>query len=75
MEATDDLECRALSHEKDYIDIYSNSWGPDDTGYTVVGPGPLTQRALQTGTEEVTYKSNVFLKCTDGGRTVGSEGE
>ncbi len=27
-------------------DIYSASWGPDDDGRTVDGPGPLTRRAL-----------------------------
>ena len=35
------------------IDIFSNSWGPPDTGYIVAGPGPLTQLALQTGTSKV----------------------
>ncbi len=29
-----------------YLDIYSASWGPDDDGRTVDGPGPLTRRAL-----------------------------
>ncbi|KAM7439362.1 Proprotein convertase subtilisin/kexin type 5 [Porites harrisoni] len=50
--ATDDLECKALSHKKNLIDIYSNSWGPDDRGFMVAGPGPLTRDALKKGAEE-----------------------
>ncbi|XP_028408153.1 proprotein convertase subtilisin/kexin type 4-like isoform X2 [Dendronephthya gigantea] len=34
------------------IDIFSNSWGPPDTGFVVAGPGPLTVRALQDGTSK-----------------------
>ena len=51
--ATDDLECKALSHKENLIDIYSNSWGPDDRGFAVAGPGPLTRDALKKGAEEV----------------------
>ena len=58
--ATDDLECKALSHKKDLIDIYSNSWGPDDRGFAVAGPGPLTRDALKKGAEEVIECSAVF---------------
>lgn len=36
---TDRMEADALSHASDYIDIYSSSWGPDDDGKTVEGPG------------------------------------
>ena len=51
--ATDVQEAWALSHKSDYIDIYSNSWGPGDKGFEVVGPGKLTQMALKNGTEKV----------------------
>ena len=51
--ATDALEAKALSYERDYIDIYSNSWGPDDKGFEVVGPDKLTQLALKDGAEKV----------------------
>ncbi|XP_015764927.1 PREDICTED: furin-like protease kpc-1 [Acropora digitifera] len=50
--ASDADEARALSHATDHIDIYSNSWGPDIKGFNVIGPGPLTQRALQSGAEK-----------------------
>ena len=52
--ASDADEARALSYASDHIDIYSNSWGPFDWGNSVVGPGHLTQLALQLGTEKVT---------------------
>ena len=43
---TDAVEASSLSHNHQIIDIYSASWGPDDDGQTVDGPGPLTRRAL-----------------------------
>lgn len=46
---TDAVEARSLSHNHQIIDIYSASWGPDDDGQTVDGPGPLTRRALEEG--------------------------
>lgn len=51
--ATDDKEAKALQFNRDYIDIYSNSWGPDDKGFEVVGPGNETQAALKKGAEMV----------------------
>jgi len=46
---TDAVEARSLSLNPQNIDIYSASWGPDDDGQTVDGPGPLTRRALEEG--------------------------
>ena len=43
------LEARALSFNRNYIDIFSASWGPDDNGKTVDGPGPLARDALKQG--------------------------
>ena len=51
--ATDVLEAKAFSYERDYIDIYSNSWGPGDKGFEVVGPGKLTELALKDGVVKV----------------------
>ena len=45
----DALEARAISFQRNHIDIYSASWGPDDDGRTVDGPGPLAKLALQDG--------------------------
>ena len=59
--ATDAMEAKALSHERDYIDIYSNSWGPGDKGFEVVGPDKLTQLALKDGAEKVQNEFGFFL--------------
>ena len=50
---TDMDEAAALSHAKDIIDVYSNSWGPPDIGYNVEGPGTLTKYVLQEGVTKV----------------------
>ena len=47
--ATDKLEASALSFQSDYIDIYSNCWGPKDDGRTFGRPGPLGRRAFENG--------------------------
>ncbi|XP_058630422.1 proprotein convertase subtilisin/kexin type 5 [Onychostoma macrolepis] len=46
---TDMVEAQSLSLKQQYIDIYSSSWGPDDDGRTVDGPGPLARLALENG--------------------------
>jgi proprotein convertase subtilisin/kexin type 5 len=46
---TDQVEARALSFNIQYIDIYSASWGPEDDGKTVDGPGRLAKRAFLDG--------------------------
>ena len=46
---TDAVEARSLSLNPQAVDIYSASWGPDDDGQTVDGPGPLTRRAIEEG--------------------------
>lgn len=38
----------------DKVDIYSASWGPDDNGVTVEGPGRLATEALERGILKVT---------------------
>ena len=47
--ATDSLEAHALSFNRDYIDIYSNCWGPKDNGRTFGRPGKLGMKALEEG--------------------------
>ena len=44
--ATDQQEADGLTHRLQDIDIYSNSWGPNDDGLTLEAPGPLTRAAL-----------------------------
>ena len=50
---TDLNEARSLSYKRNVADIYSNSWGPYDSGYTVEGPGHLTSLAFERGAAEV----------------------
>lgn len=45
--ATDQDEADALSHSNQLIFISSNSWGPNDDGKTLAGPGVLTAAALR----------------------------
>lgn len=42
----------ALGHNNNYIGVYSNSWGPPDTGFTVDAlfePGLLTLMTIKNG--------------------------
>ena len=50
---TDELEGDAIAFNHKYIDIYSASWGPNDDGKTVEGPGELAKRAFLKGITEV----------------------
>jgi subtilisin-like proprotein convertase family protein len=47
---TDAQEAEAMAYLPQLIEIKSNSWGPNDTGTLLDGPGPLTLTALQTAT-------------------------
>jgi len=48
-DVTDSVEARSLSFKRDHIDIYSASWGPDDNGEVVDGPGALAKQAFIEG--------------------------
>ena len=50
---TDVVESRSLSFNKQFVDIYSSSWGPDDNGRTVDGPGKLAKQSFIDGVEKV----------------------
>lgn len=52
-DVTDIVEAQSLSFRPQYIDIYLASWGPEDDGATLEGPGPLTLLALQNGIKTV----------------------
>ena len=68
----DAVEARALSLNPDHIDIYSASWGPEDDGRTVDGPGPLAKRAFLNGvTRGRNGKGSIFVWASgNGGRYV-----
>ncbi len=44
--STDATESAAFLHRSDIIQVKSNSWGPDDTGDVIEGPGTLAAAAL-----------------------------
>ncbi|XP_074060682.1 proprotein convertase subtilisin/kexin type 4 isoform X4 [Macrotis lagotis] len=54
---TDIVEAQSLSLQPQHIHIYSASWGPEDDGRTVDGPGVLTQEAFSQGVN--TGRSNL----------------
>ena len=59
---TDAQDASALSHNRNDIDIYSNSWGPSDYGFTVSGPEPLVDQALMEGVTQVTHHRCAHMK-------------
>lgn len=46
---SDAVEGSSLSLNPQHVQIYSNSWGPDDDGRRLEGPGPLARRAILQG--------------------------
>uniref|UniRef100_A0A6P7G4S6 furin n=1 Tax=Diabrotica virgifera virgifera TaxID=50390 RepID=A0A6P7G4S6_DIAVI len=69
-EVTDAVEARSLSLNPHHIDVYSASWGPDDDGKTVDGPGALATRAFIEGvTKGRNGKGSIFIWASgNGGR-------
>ncbi|XP_973131.3 furin-like protease 1 isoform X5 [Tribolium castaneum] len=69
-DVTDAVEARSLSLNPQHIDIYSASWGPDDDGKTVDGPGELATRAFIEGvTKGRNGKGSIFVWASgNGGR-------
>ncbi|XP_069360440.1 neuroendocrine convertase 1-like [Maniola hyperantus] len=49
---TDRIEGEAIGYAWDKVDIYSASWGPNDDGKTVEGPGRLAIEAFRRGVEK-----------------------
>ena len=62
----DYVEAKALSYRRNYIDVYSASWGPEDDGKTVDGPGPLARRAFIEGVLKARRRKHCECgRCTD----------
>uniref|UniRef100_A0A915ICW7 Peptidase S8/S53 domain-containing protein n=1 Tax=Romanomermis culicivorax TaxID=13658 RepID=A0A915ICW7_ROMCU len=51
-DVTDVIEAASLSHNKQHVDIYSASWGPDDDGKSLDGPAKLASLAFKQGVEQ-----------------------
>jgi len=58
----DAVEAKALGLNPDHVDIYSASWGPEDDGKTVDGPGPLARRAFIYGVTNVGFLLHLISK-------------
>ena len=43
------------------MDIYTSSWGPQDDGKRVEGPGHLAKEAIRRGITEVIFVHTIFL--------------
>ena len=54
-DVTDAVEAKSLSHNPQHIHIYSSSWGPDDDGKTVDGPGSMAKVAFSEGIAKVQF--------------------
>ncbi|XP_050537398.1 furin-like protease 1 isoform X2 [Daktulosphaira vitifoliae] len=69
-DVTDAVEARSLSLNSQHIHIYSASWGPDDDGKTVDGPGELATRAFLEGISKGrSGKGSIFVWASgNGGR-------
>jgi hypothetical protein len=71
---TDLDEAMALSHHKDVIAIYSNSWGPADTGEGIDAPGRVTREVLSrnaAGGLGRNGKGSIYVWASGNGRDVG----
>ena len=60
---SDAVEARSLSFNPDHVDIYSSSWGPNDDGKTVDGPGKLASRAFKNGITRGRDGKGSILDC------------
>eukprot|EP00123_Amoebidium_parasiticum_P007437 comp18124_c1_seq1/m.18813 comp18124_c1_seq1/g.18813 ORF comp18124_c1_seq1/g.18813 comp18124_c1_seq1/m.18813 type:complete len:698 (-) comp18124_c1_seq1:43-2136(-) len=70
-EITDADEATALSHANNHIDIYSSSWGPEDDGMVVEGPGILAQAALERGVRMGRNgKGSIYVFASGNGRSI-----
>ncbi len=51
-------EAAAFQYRNDAIQIYSNSYGPTDDGFTVGGPGPASIEAIDIAINQVIVPEN-----------------
>ncbi|CAG5127635.1 unnamed protein product, partial [Candidula unifasciata] len=67
-EVYDAVEAASLSFNRSHVDIYSASWGPDDDGKVVDGPGKLAKKAFINGIESGRGgKGSIFVWASGNG--------
>ncbi|ESO03243.1 hypothetical protein HELRODRAFT_93024, partial [Helobdella robusta] len=72
-DVTDSVEAQALSLNNYHIDIYSASWGPEDNGQALDGPGTLARKAIFDGiVSGRNGLGNIFVWASGNG---GSKGD
>lgn len=65
---TDDVEAKALGLNPSHVDVYSASWGPDDNGKTVDGPGHLAAQTFVNGVRHGRNgKGSIFVWASGNG--------
>ncbi|XP_030048181.1 neuroendocrine convertase 1 [Microcaecilia unicolor] len=65
---TDAIEASSIGFRPDHVDIYSASWGPNDDGKTVEGPGRLAQKAFEYGIKQGRKgKGSIFVWASGNG--------
>lgn len=67
---TDAIEASSIVFNPQHVHIYSASWGPNDDGKTVEGPGRLAQKAFEYGIQKGRNgKGSIFVWASgNGGR-------
>uniref|UniRef100_A0A3B4VKW6 Neuroendocrine convertase 1 n=1 Tax=Seriola dumerili TaxID=41447 RepID=A0A3B4VKW6_SERDU len=67
---TDAIEASSIGFNPNHVHIYSASWGPNDDGKTVEGPGRLAQKAFEYGIQKGrSGKGSIFVWASgNGGR-------
>lgn len=69
---TDSQEAQAMSYKGQLIDVYSCSWGPNDDGRRLDGPGELTMQSLENGvTTGRQGKGSIYMWAGGNGRGSG----
>ncbi len=57
---TDSIEATSLGYKKNYIQVYSNSWGPNDNGFIVDKPGILLERTFENAVTNVMFTFHIY---------------
>nr|XP_020864703.1 neuroendocrine convertase 1 isoform X2 [Phascolarctos cinereus] len=71
---TDAIEASSIGFNPNHVDIYSASWGPNDDGKTVEGPGRLAQKAFEYGIKQGRQgKGSIFVWASGNGGRQGDD--